>query len=899
MVRPAFAILLTLLLAAGCAQVKAPDLHDSLASTAPAPAPAADPKSLLTLDQIPPPTLLPEPRPATQPDELAPAKSLALYGSARAAMDDNQPLSAVTLLQQAIALDPDSFELYRALGEAQLASLRQPNEAEFHSFEKALELRPDNLRLQALLGAQYAAANQLDNALRHLRLSLQTRQYQQDEVAAAAVDLLLARLLQQEGYDTAALDRYHVLLGRLDKPSFALRADPDLGPLTENPQSLWLEVGFINERRGNWAEALAAYEPQAKVDPSNFELQAKVVRMLSNLGRTRDAVKQAADVVLTFDASADSLALLKSVCADRGVNAVNALTRIYEADLSDNAALVALAAVLTDAGQTVQACTLLQQALAAGVTGDANRQVCNLLFGLYLKREDVPSATRLLIVYLAQHPDQVGEAEDWWDELLRPSQTEPLRLVTLQHLAPDAKSGVDPKAFESAKLFLVWRLADLWRRDTLARSALEQSVATGKPFPAAYRQLVLDDWARDEWDESHKQQASDDLAASAEKAGDPALADEVRGLADLSDKRPADATVQFEQAIVLGGSSPQLLLTYASALHNANQDTKAQQILWKLVGERPQDDQAWQGLFQFYQNAQDMDQQHAVLAQWLGAIPASVQGRLVEANFAADEGNTAAAEQVLLKVFTDHDDNPDVIASLVNLGARTGRLELFINRLEELRHREPGNSAVLEWLVEIYTGQGRPTQAAKVLDEARAASAKDADLLYQIAHLYEKVDQTGTTTEVLQQVVNLDPNQAAACNDLGFTWADEGVNLNRAEKLIRVAVAQEPDNESYLDSLGWVLYKEGQFAESEQYMQKAVSPAVQPDPVVLDHYGDVLYRLGRGDDAARQWQRSLTGIDLQPPDRQDLKGLKLTLQKKLAQQKQGEPVSVAPIADAR
>jgi predicted Zn-dependent protease len=424
-------------------------------------------------------------------------------------------------------------------------------------------------------------------------------------------------------------------------------------------------------------------------------------------------------------------------------------------------------------------------------------------------------------------------------------------------------------------------------------------VATGKPFPAAYRQLVLDDWARDDWDEARKQMASDDLAASAEKAGDPALASEVRGLAALSDKRPADAAAHFEQALVLGGSSPQLLLTYAAALHDANQDTKAQQILWKLVGEHPQDDQAWQGLFEFYQNQQEVDQEHDVLSQWLGAIPASVQGRLVEANFAVEEGNTAVAESVLLKIFADHDDNPDVIASLVNLGARTGRLDLFVNRLEDLRHREPGNSAVLEWLVEIYSGQGQTAQATKVLDEARAAAAKDADLLYQIAHLYEKVDQERTTEDVLQQVIALDPNQAAACNDLGFSWADQGRNLDRAEALIRTAVSQEPDNESYLDSLGWVLYKEGQFAESEEYMQKAVGPSLDPDPVVLDHYGDVLYRLGRGDDAAKQWQRSLDGIDLQPPDRQDLKGLKLTLQKKLSQQKQGEAVSVAPIADAK
>jgi len=140
------------------------------------------------------------------------------------------------------------------------------------------------------------------------------------------------------------------------------------------------------------------------------------------------------------------------------------------------------------------------------------------------------------------------------------------------------------------------------------------------------------------------------------------------------------------------------------------------------------------------------------------------------------------------------------------------------------------------------------------------AVAGDADLLYALTAWYAQLDQKQTVEDILQHVVQLDSNHAGACNDLGFEWADEGKNLPRAEALIRTAVLAEPDNESFLDSLGWVLYKRGNFGQAQKYLQQAIGPAAFPDPVVLDHLGDTLYRLAKIDEARQTWQRSLKGL---------------------------------------
>jgi cytochrome c-type biogenesis protein CcmH/NrfG len=186
--------------------------------------------------------------------------------------------------------------------------------------------------------------------------------------------------------------------------------------------------------------------------------------------------------------------------------------------------------------------------------------------------------------------------------------------------------------------------------------------------------------------------------------------------------------------------------------------------------------------------------------------------------------------------------------------------------------------------------------AQRVIDTARASVADDPDLLYYVAHLYQRIDQPKTTELVLQDVIKLDPQHPQAGNDLGYTWADEGRNLDRAESLIRNAVRAEPDNPSYLDSLAWVLYKRSKFAEAYPLLKQAAQPEESADPVVLDHLGDVLYRLSRAAEASTTWKKCLDRID-EATTRRDLIELRTALQTKLRQAEAGEPVTVAPVVE--
>ena len=94
-------------------------------------------------------------------------------------------------------------------------------------------------------------------------------------------------------------------------------------------------------------------------------------------------------------------------------------------------------------------------------------------------------------------------------------------------------------------------------------------------------------------------------------------------------------------------------------------------------------------------------------------------------------------------------------------------------------------------------------------------------------------------------------------------FADKGVRLPEALKLIRKAVDQEPMNGAYLDSLGWTYFKLGEYEMAETNLRQAVERD-QTDPTVHDHLGDLYEKTGRIRLAATQWELSLTQYQKTP-----------------------------------
>jgi tetratricopeptide (TPR) repeat protein len=889
-------IILAALLMAGCA-TSATKRRAAPTAAAPSPGVAAtkpsDPAEL-AFDEIDRPPLSPATRPTTNAATTAPAplEAIALFAEARNAMLQGQRYTAINLLEKAIRLDPHSYELRFWLGQA-YTSGGLANEHSIAAYEAAAGIDPDHLIVHSELGRQYLAKNESRKALDHLLLAAQTSEYAKDDSAAAVVDFYLGRALQVNGYDRAALEIYQKLIERLEAGGLQVRGNPELAFLVAQPETLFVQVAVLLERRKRYDDAIRLYTLAIDRKPGHFSYQAQLIRALSASGRGAEARRRATEVVRIERASPDSLALLKETFRQSGGGGDDAvareLSRLHRASPKDRSLLYALVDVLASGAKSEEATGLLAE---AAQDARYETELVRRLFKLYDNAGDVDAAARLLIEALAARPDNTRDLTPMWSQLLRPWRKNHLTVRSLQGLK------VSPQA-QAAKLYWVSQLARLWNREALARSSLEQAVRQVPPFPPAYRALVARYWSREDWDAPRKREATEAMASSVEQQGDAALAAELRGLALLNEGDAAKAAEAFARAQKLGNDAPDLRLAYATALASQGETGRAEQVLWKLAKDQPTCEEAYLQLFRGYLNRSQPDAAVRVLQAWLSADPSSVNAHIVEATVLQRASQPDAAERTLNELFASEPDNGDVLEAMAVFYGEAGRVEEFIAKLEAQRTEHPENRTAVEQLVLLYASQKRTADAVRVLDAVRAAAAGDADLLYYIAGLYSRVGQKETMEHVLEQVVQTDPQHAPACNDLGYGWAEQGRNLIRAEAMIRTAVEREPDNHSFLDSLGWVLYKRGRFQPAREALEEAVEAASFPDPVVLDHLGDVLYRLDLRKEAAEQWKRSNDRIAKTPgaDDRDDLRQLRLQLQQKLKQSEAGQPVSVSPVVE--
>ena len=128
----------------------------------------------------------------------------------------------------------------------------------------------------------------------------------------------------------------------------------------------------------------------------------------------------------------------------------------------------------------------------------------------------------------------------------------------------------------------------------------------------------------------------------------------------------------------------------------------------------------------------------------------------------------------------------------------------------------------------------------------------------RLASLYEEAGRVPDAERELRPMIERDPLDASALNFLGYILADRTDRHAEAVALIERALRVEPDNPSYLDSLGWALFKQGKAAEAAVPLGRAAA-ALPANSVIQDHHGDVLAKQGNWAEATAAWQRALAG----------------------------------------
>src|SRR5205814_627029 len=188
-----------------------------------------------------------------------------------------------------------------------------------------------------------------------------------------------------------------------------------------------------------------------------------------------------------------------------------------------------------------------------------------------------------------------------------------------------------------------------------------------------------------------------------------------------------------------------------------------------------------------------------------------------------------------------------------------------VKLLAEARRRFPGAPEIVYYLAIAQREAKQSQQSVATFEEALHEAQLDEDNDFLNAKFYfnygagaEQAGLYDKAADLLRKSITLDPaNSAEACNYLGYMWADHNMNLDEAELMIRRALESEPNNASYLDSLGWVEFRKGQFDRALDDLQRAAKTAEHEDPVVFEHLGDTYLKLNRAREALEAWQKAL------------------------------------------
>ncbi len=184
-------------------------------------------------------------------------------------------------------------------------------------------------------------------------------------------------------------------------------------------------------------------------------------------------------------------------------------------------------------------------------------------------------------------------------------------------------------------------------------------------------------------------------------------------------------------------------------------------------------------------------------------------------------------------------------------GAAPAAEELFDRLSEDEPQRAP---EIQNARARMYADSGDLSKAGGVLDRALLEYPDNVELHYALASLFEEQGRVPAALHELTLLLKSRPDDPAALNALGFTLADHSKQLSRARRLIERAHAAAPRNAAILDSLGWVLYRQGLVPEAVPYLRAAYTDDHGGD--IAAHLGEVLWRLGSREDALRIWSEA-------------------------------------------
>jgi tetratricopeptide (TPR) repeat protein len=621
-------------------------------------------------------------------------------------------------------------------------------------------------------------------------------------------------------YHFSLAHMYEDMATNYGRPEYATRAIEEYKlALDADPSSKYLNSGLaeLYLRTGRVRDAVLAAQDILKTEPDNLDAHKLLGRVyLQSLGNVQSggpsekvlqlAIAEYSKIVQLQGNDIESRLLLGQLytLAHDTPHAEEQFKAAQRIDPSSEDVVLNLARLYSDSGDMTRAI----QVLSAVPEDDRTAKMDYALGMSYDQLKENKNAIDAYSKAFDMEPDNLDAERGLAQSLLNDNQLGP----ALKHF--DAISTADP---QDAQTYL--RIAEIERRQGHYEQALttlkKAKTLASDSLEISFNEALIDDSL------GHYDEGAQTLQSLVKQTTHPD--------GQYSDAEKNNRSIFLDR-----------LATVYKEQEKTDLAVQTYQLMIAMGGDYAE--RGYQGQVDAYRDAKQYDKATQVAQQAALAMPKDKSVQLMLAGQIADSGKTEEGIKLAKAQLKGNAGDRDVHLTLAQMYTRLRRWKDAsdeIDAAEALSAHKEGEMIAL--------GASNPAPV----------NQDDKIYIYFLrGALAERQKHYDSAEEEFRKILAIDPNNSMTLNYLGYMLGDRGVKLDEALTMVQKAVQQEPQNGAYLDSLGWVYFKMGQYALAEANLRKATE-RMGNDPAVHDHLGELFEKTGRLKMAASQWEQSL------------------------------------------
>jgi len=709
-------------------------------------------KALVKLDDLTPKIAKPVNPPGV---DKVPQRAKAAVQEAEKHIAKRDFAEATALLERAAGYAPNNPRIRRALG---LAYAGVPNRGKaLENLNLSAKAAPDDLKVQLLLGVIAATQKQDAKAIVHLRTALKCSQAKPEDPLAAEALLRLGRLLESQGYWTAALQcrgtlgKWVALHGQAYAGRSLLRA------LVIKSESLLVSQGQLLVLLRRYKEAAEQFRRAFSRDRTRVQTARLLIEALLHAADYAGAEKMLAAIAAEPVQRKQVARLAERLCLASGDKEL--LVRLWRAHSAakelDGEFAVSLAEAAQRIGADDQAITISKSVLSKQ---PRNAAVGRLMCGIYARRGKAEKALRMLADMLAGDPAAARAVDQGIKQVLQSG-------VEEEFERKFARAAIaDRSEVKYALHYVAGKLALARSRKLLAADQFKRAVDAKPKFLPGYEALVELYLAEQDYDKVQR------LVRRIDKlVGDSHFANYIRGKVHLAQGRAQEAVADLIKALEFDSRDVKALLLLAEAYGQMGLRERSRAVarLSQALKIEPENVEIYRRLFRhliYSRSRQSSRQARALANSLLKRRPGSITGRLMLVELDLAAGKRTEALVLLAQLRKEAPKNVEValVGLSVDLGDLKGKLSekdfrRLADRIDEILRIQPKNVEARRMLASLLDHQGKDDQAVAMWRQLYQELPGRLDIAASYARTLIRAEQFKTAAEALVRVAARNP----------------------------------------------------------------------------------------------------------------------------------------------